>query len=133
MSRSRTLHARARIAAIALLALLWSQWVVAGHAGCLAMPVPMEPAQVHVMSQGCPEPPAVERAICDAHCGQDEAPPESMRLPAFPPAMAVPAIPVIDVLVIMPGASGIAGLRIARWPPPSWHRPTAHPASLLLI
>lgn len=133
MSRSRALQLRARIAVIAILALLWSQWVVAGHAGCLAIPGAVEPAQIHAMSRDCPEPPPAEQAICDAHCGQDEAPPESLRLPPLPPGLAAPAIPVIHVLIITPGPSSITGLRIDRWPPPSWHRPTAHPASLLLI
>lgn len=125
---------RTRIALVAIAALLWSQVVLAGHAGCLRMLVHAAPAEVAAMDHDCgTKVPASEQPVCVAHCSQGDASAESGRIPPVPPMLAAPAIPFVSIVVIAHGVDGRVPARIDSPPPPSWHRPTAHPAALLLI
>lgn len=75
--------------------------------------------------------PAPDQSVCTAHCNQGDAAAESGRIPPVPPMLAAPVIPYTAVMVHQVG--GGISVRIDSSPPPSWHRPTAHPAALLLI
>lgn len=89
-----------------------------------------ETAVPMAVEQGCHDgDPSDESAICAAHCSQDDLSGKAERIPPIPtllPSLAV-------------GFSSIAVLdadrpRCVELPPAvSWHRPTTHPASLLLI
>jgi hypothetical protein len=93
-----------------------------------------EPAEVAAMDNDCTaKMPAPEQPVCAAHCSQGDASAESGRIPPVPPMLAAPAIPFISIVVIAHGVDGGVPARIDSSPPRSWHRPTAHPAALLLI
>lgn len=132
MTRSRR-RLRFRIVLVAIMALLWSQLVLAGHAGCLFESQAARPASV-AMDHGCSgSMPSSDQPLCAAHCSNGEASTDSGRIPPVPPMLAVPAIPLISIIVIAHGGDGGVPARIHSSPPPSWHRPTSHPAALLLI
>ncbi len=126
---------RLRIALVAMLALLWSQSALAWHAMCVAG-LSATVTQVMPAMAGhdgdCHEapPPADDGAwLCAAHCGQDVPSPDTARVPALP---VLPALVPAFVAALTPHAP--ATLRRVDSPPPvAWHRPTAHPAALLLI
>lgn len=125
---------RLRIAIFAMLALLWSQTALAWHAVC-AVELPLAVAQVMPMAghgSNCHEapPPTDDGAgLCAAHCDQDVPSPDTARVPALP---ALPALVPAFVSALTPREP--ATLRRVDSPPTvPWHRPTAHPAALLLI
>lgn len=134
MLRSLCPRWRTRIALVAIAALLWSQVVLAGHAGCLRMLAQAAPGEVAAMDHECGgKVPYPEQPVCAAHCSQGDASAESGRIPPLPSMPAAPAIPFISVAVLADGVDGGVPARMDSSPPPSWHRPTAHPAALLLI
>ena len=124
---------RTRIALFAIVALLWSQFALAGHADCLMGAVQAPSSSVTAMDHHCdgdapnPDPP-----LCLAHCRQGDVSPDGARIPPVPPMLAAPAIPLLSMIVIADGPEDDA-IRIDASPPASWHRPTPHPAALLLI
>lgn len=124
---------RTRIALFAIAALLWSQFALAGHAGCLMGAVQAPSASVAAMDHHCeggtPNP---DQSLCLAHCSQGDVSPDSARIPPVPPMLAATAIPLLSMIVIEGGPEDDA-IRIDASPPASWHRPTPHPAALLLI
>ncbi|MCC7097845.1 MAG: hypothetical protein IT472_11800 [Thermomonas sp.] len=125
---------RLRIALVAMLALLWSQTALAWHAMCAAeLPPPVAHAMSMVGHDGgdCHEvaPPGNDTGLCVAHCDQDVPSPDTPRVPALP---ALPALVPGFASALTPREP--ATLRRVDSPPPiAWHRPTAHPAALLLI
>ena len=124
---------RARIALIAIAALLWSQLILAAHADC-PVTAPDVPAEVAAVHHGCEgQMPAAKQPVCDAHCSHGDATAESGRIPPVPPILAAPAIPLISVAAIASGTEHRPEPGLGLPPPVSWHRPTAHPAALLLI
>jgi hypothetical protein len=135
MTCFRRRRLRIRIAWLALFGLLWTQVTLAGHGLCVldalgGDAVPVETVAKH----GCHDSPAgatmptVDSLVCTAHCSQGEQSSENARVPLlvalpverwFPPALTtfgdtVPAQTLRD-------------------PRGHHHRPTAHPATLLLI
>lgn len=133
MTRLRHRRLRTRIALVAILALMWSQFALAGHAGCL-VDTPAAQAQAVAMDDGCGEEmPSPEQPVCAAHCSDGGIAAENGRIPPVPPLMAVPAIPQVPIVVIAHGIDGGFPARVDSSPPRSWHRPTTHPAALLLI
>ena len=127
------LRQRVRIALIAIAALLWSQLALAGHADCL-MIAPGVPAEVAAAHHGCEgQMPTPEQPMCDAHCSHGDATAESARIPPLPPMLGAPPVPRISVAAIAKVTEHRPECRFGLPPPVSWHRPTAHPASLLLI
>lgn len=136
MKRLRRRRFRARIAIFAVLALLWSQVVLAGHPACsmgfmaLAQLDAPNAAAIDGPAHDCHEKsPSTEDAVCATHCGQGSLSSDVTRVPSVPelPAAVPPAVVQFVVLPADP-------VRHHGLPPPvSWHRPTAHPAALLLI
>lgn len=134
MLRSLRPRWRARIALVAMVALLWSQFALAAHAGCLMMLSQATLAEVAAMEHDCEaKMPSPEQPVCAAHCSQGDASAESGRVPPVPPMLAMPAVPLISIAMIASGVDGGVPARTYLPPPRSWHRPTAHPAALLLI
>lgn len=131
MSRSHRQRLRTRLSIIMIVALLWSQFALAAHSVCAVADLSHAATAVAAMVQpDCHQtvPPA-DSAVCSAHCGQGDQSSEVGRVPLVP-ALAVASAAGFSVIVIVP----IQRSSYAELPPPvSWHRPTAHPASLLLI
>ena len=132
MNRYRRRRLRTRFAILAIVALLWSQVLLAAHPGCsMAAMALAEIAVPMAVEHGCHESgPSSESTVCAAHCSQGQLSSEVGRVPPVPPLAPVPAI----------GFSSLAVLEtdhlapcIGLIPAVSWHRPTPHPASLLLI
>ena len=127
---------RLRIAILAMLALLWSQTALAWHAMCAAELAPVATALAMSMeghADDChapaPRPNAGDADLCAAHCDQDIPSPDTARIPALP---AMPAL--VPAFVCGLALREPATLRRVDSPPLiAWHRPTAHPAALLLI
>lgn len=136
MKRFRRRRLRARIAIFAVLALLWSQVVLAGHPACsmgfmaLSELDASAPLVVEGGTHSCHEAPAPsDDAVCASHCGQGSLSNDVARVPDVPALPA--AIPVAMAEVVFLSAD--PGRHHALPPPVSWHRPTPHPAALLLI
>lgn len=135
MRRFRRRPLRARIAIFAVLALLWSQVVLAGHPACsmgfMALAELATPAQTaDEAAHGChDEDQRAGEAPCASHSSESTISGDLVRIPDVP---ALPAAipPPVATIVFLPAD----GRRHPALPPPvSWHRPTAHPAALLLI
>lgn len=129
---------RTRIALLAVLLLLWSQTALAWHAACLApvahaadtaAPMTMAPMADH--GSACHEqaPPAPEMPLCASHCDQGVPSPDTARIPALPALPALVPAPMLSLRV----DPVIQMQRLDLPPPVPWHRPTPHPAALLLI
>ena len=131
MNRCRHRRLRAHLSILAIVALLWSQFVLGSHPA-VSM-IAMAPAEVvtpMALEWNCLHPkPADESTLCIAHCSQADQSSEVGRVPPLPALAPAAAM----------GFASIAMLDAERAPhlqlPPrvSWHRPTSHPASLLLI
>lgn len=122
---------RNRLSLLAMFVLLWSQMVLAGHAGCFAMPMPPMVSAAAAAHHHCGE--QVDQAdlgVCEAHCNQGDSSPATplahLSVPALPPdSFAIIAV----LLQIDRGVSERAPARATA----AWHRPTLHPANVLLI
>jgi len=131
MNRPRHRRLRARLAILAIVALLWSQVLLAGHPACSMAAMALAEITVPAAAgHGCDHPdPANESAICNAHCSQGEQSSEVARIPPVPASAPAPAFEIAAIVTLE-----TSRMPYAEAPPPdSWHRPTAHPASLLLI
>jgi hypothetical protein len=133
MKRLRHRRLRARLSILAIVALLWSQIVLAGHPACsLAAMALAEVADVATADAGhdChPPAPSPDSTLCLAHCSQSDQSSDIGRIPPVPPSTPAPALGIVTVLLLGPDPA--PGVELP--PPVSWHRPTRHPASLLLI
>lgn len=122
---------RNRLSLLVIVALLWSQTVLAWHADCFAMTMPPMVAAAAMVHDHCADQgDQADRTVCEAHCNQGDS------SPAPPLAvLSVPALPpdsfarITFVLQLGGGVLEVAPARAAA----AWHRPTPHPASLLLI
>lgn len=135
MKRFRQRRRRTRIAIFAMLALLWSQVVLAGHPACSMgfMALAGLGASAQMAGDGAhdchDDSVPTGEAVCAAHFGQSSLTSDVARVPDVP---ALPAAipPAVAAFVFLPAHPR----RHPAVPPPvSWHRPTAHPAALLLI
>lgn len=131
MKRSRRQRLRARLAILAIVALLWSQFVLASHPAASMSGMAMAAAVPAAMGRGCqhPEPSDAAATVCSAHCSQGDQSSDVGRMPAVSALPPVPALGMAAVVLLTSRTDPHRG------PPPavSWHRPTPHPASLLLI
>ena len=128
-----------RTAFLAMAALLWSQFALAGHDGCLSLPDPSSEVAAaadtrHGHGHDCnAELPSASKSLCDAHCTENDVSADSGRTPTVPPLFAGAWLPWLAVAGIADGVPVAASTWIDSPPRPAWHRPTAHPAALLLI
>ena len=136
MKRFRHKRLRARLSILAIVALLWAQLALAVHDGCTMPAHASAMAAAHsavAMDGACGQEAtpttADDPALCLAHCSQGDASSDVARVPAVPalPAMAPVALALVSRLE--PHRAPL----LHALAPPSWHRPTAHPAALLLI
>lgn len=136
MKRFRHRRWSARLSLLAMVALLWSQVALSSHPSCslASMALTVTHADHGGHGEPAPEPchpapPADSSPACESHCSRSDLSPDVARVLAVPALGPLPAVPVVDVQHL-PRDSDHAE---AHGPPRSWHRPTAHPASLLLI
>ena len=131
MNRYRRGRLHSQLSIFAIFALLWSQVLLASHPACSM--AAMAVAEVAIPAMADPDCHRVatssESTVCDAHCNQGDQSSEVVRVPPVPglaPSLAfsVPAIVMLEA---------DRAPRAELPPPVSWHRPTSHPASLLLI
>lgn len=137
MKRFRRHRWSTRLSLLAMVALLWTQMALASHPACTLASMALADSGIgHADHRGpAPEPchpaPTVETSspACESHCSRSDLSPDVSRVLAVPALGLLPAIPVVSVqrLPHDPDAGQAPG------PLRSWHRPTAHPASLLLI
>jgi hypothetical protein len=122
---------RSRLSILAMVALLWSQLVLAAHPGCVASAgMPAEPASAAAHGCGHEAMPA-QSPVCESHCSQGGVSGDVARVPPVPPLPAMVSLPLAALAV--PQAVSLRPAAIDGPPPVPWHRPTAHPAALLLI
>ena len=138
MKRLRHTRLRARLSLLAMVALLWTQFAMASHPACTLASMVMSGTHAGVAPDGpAPEPchaaptPDVDlSAGCESHCSRSDLASDASRSLSVPTLGPLPIPPLALVLthrpVSPPGTASPGPLR-------SWHRPTAHPASLLLI
>lgn len=130
---NRCLHRRLRtcLSVLAVMALLWSQLVLAGHpitsltataSGEAIAPGPVDQGCDHLASDDA-------QTLCSHHCSQDDQSSEVPRVPPVPVAMPAVALGIASVVALE--ASLVRCIELS--PAVSWHRPTPHPANLLLI
>lgn len=131
MNRSRHQRLRVRLSILAIVALLWSQFVLASHpATSMSLVSTMEAHATAMMGDGCLQPaPSDDTTLCTAHCSQGDQSSEVGRVPPVPALVPAAAIAVSSVVTLVADRNGCVELPA----PVSWHRPTLHPASLLLI
>lgn len=138
MKQFRRQRFRFPLCVLAMVALLWSQLALASHPACTLASMAMGSAHAVSESQAAADAgPCHPRSstsleaspVCDTHCSRSDLNSDVARVLAVPALGTLPAIPVVSVrhLPREPDASQAPG------PLRSWHRPTAHPASLLLI
>ena len=128
-----------RAALLAMAALLWSQFALAGHGGCLDLPgaTTAEGADAyaqHDPNHGCDaDRPSADTALCAAHCNEGGSSADSSRIPPVPPLIVSAWLSWFTVAQTADAGPGVSSAWVDSPPRPAWHRPTAHPAALLLI
>ena len=129
-----------RTVLLAMAALLWSQFALAGHGECLDLPG--SPAALvtaasdarHNHGQDCDALlPSASKALCDEHCTAGDISADSGRIPSIPPLLVGAWLSWFADAGIADAAPGATSTWVDSPPRPAWHRPTAHPAALLLI
>lgn len=130
MNALRRHRLRARVSLLAISALLWSQMLLALHAGCLLPPAQVHPAAAVVEHEDCAETgAATELVVCASHCSRGEASSDASRVPPVPLLAPMLAPLMVEVLDLRPaGETGLPRRAHVRR-----HGPTLHPASVLLI
>lgn len=131
MKAFRRRRLRARLSLLAMMALMWSQLVFAAHPGCLSIPDQAR-ASAALMAGCAHEAPPPDEPVCQSHCSQGDLSSDVARVPPVPPLPAMLAVSWMADVVPM-RLAGHAVVIVEGPPPVSWHRPTAHPAALLLI
>lgn len=126
---------RSRTAWLALLALSWTQVTLASHGLCVLDALGGEPAASKIVPKHACHDSAAEVAVrnaealvCAAHCSQGDQSSENARVPLLT------ALPVErwNPRELTPPGNAIPA-RTLRDPRGQHHRPTSHPATLLLI
>lgn len=131
INRPRHRRLRARLSILAIVALLWSQVLLAGHPACSMAAMAMAGITVPAATgRGCDHrDSASESAICSAHCNQGEQSSDVGRIPPVPASAPALAFEIAAIVTLETSRMP----HVEAPPPDSWHRPTSHPASLLLI
>ena len=131
MYRYRRRRLRTQLSILAIIALLWSQVLLASHPACsMAAMAVAEIAAPAVANPGCHHAAlSSESTVCAAHCSQGDQSNEVVRVPPVPALAPSLAFSLLSIMMLEADRTPHAELP----PPVSWHRPTSHPASLLLI
>ena len=130
MNALRRRRLRTRVSLLAITALLWSQMLLALHADCLSPAMGGFPSTAVVEHSDCADQgDATDLVVCASHCGQGDASSDGSRIPPVQPLGPMLMVPVVDVMHLRPQCDAGARLPVHG----SWHRPTLHPASVLLI
>lgn len=127
-SRHQRLHLRIMI--LTIMALLWSQFTLAGHPAASMAFAALDAGQPAGLQHGCQHPaPADDSAVCAPHCTQGDQSRDITRIPPVPASLPAP---VYSIALI---AAPVDRTAVYRATPlaVSWNRPTLHPASILLI
>jgi hypothetical protein len=99
-----------------------------------AMPTAAAPVAALDVDHGCEGPmPSSQQPVCAVHCSHGDVSADSARIPPVPPMLSAPGTPWSSLAVLANRVDVSVLPRIASSPPVSWHRPTVHPAALLLI
>lgn len=131
LKQLRRRRLRIRLSLVAVLALLWSQMLMAGHGGCVAGQMPSTAVMQGAMHGHCHDQGTqADRALCQTHCDQrgssPASPPVALSVPALPPEGGDWAAIVLQA-ASRPAAPDVQHMGSVL------HRPTPHPASVLLI
>ncbi len=120
---------------VAVTALLWSQFALSAHDGCLDAPARATVAAEQIRHHhGCGDTlPSAEKALCDAHCSEGDFTSDKLRTPSVLPAFVGAWLPWFPMIVVVDGMPAVTSTWVDSPPRPAWHRPTPHPAALLLI
>ena len=137
MNRIRRHRWRIPLSLLAMVALVWAQLVLANHPACAfsAMASSSVHAQHGQAAQAQEVPPchgtavANDAPLCASHCSQGDLSGDGPRLLSVPTLGQVPLMPLVAVRRLPDGPDHAD----AAHPHGAWHRPTPHPASLLLI
>jgi len=133
MKRFRRRPMRARFAVLAMAGLLWSQLALAAHPLCSMAALAMSELALATTAaeHGChhEETPSTDKTLCLAHCSQGDQTNDVARVPVLPALPPTAPIAIASFVFLPTDPALHPGLP----PPVSWHRPTAHPAALLLI
>ncbi|HET9484520.1 MAG TPA: hypothetical protein VFO79_11235 [Xanthomonadales bacterium] len=125
MGHVRCRRLRAMLAVVVTVALLCAQAVLAQHVPCTGSPQSAAAAGQH--EPDC-APAGTDALQCEAHCSQGDLSHDATR------TLGVPMLgPVSFVRVALLVSLPQHGASTRPAPPRSWHRPTPHPASVLLI
>lgn len=130
MKPSRHQRLSTRITIFTIVALLWSQFALAGHPAASMDVASLDASAVVSLENGCQHPPPCgDTALCTAHCNQGDQSFDASRIPPVPSSLPPP---VYSIALI---SAPVDSTAIDRATPPvvSWHRPTLHPAKILLI
>ena len=136
MKRFRRSRWTSRLSLLAMVALLWSQVALFSHPACSL--ASMASATSHAVQgdddgqamEPCHPAPAADTSVaCDTHCSRTDLGSDAARVLAVPALGPLHAEWVADVQHLPQAPGHLDGAEPRR----SWHRPTAHPASLLLI
>ena len=127
---------RARFAILAIVGMLWSQVVLAAHPLCSMEAIVMPETEVAMASadddchhEGTPSADDASCVLCAVHCSQGDQTNDVARVPVIP---ALP--PAVFSTIVAFAFFPTDPAPHPRLPPPgSWHRPTVHPAAVLLI
>ena len=132
MNRFRRRRFQSRLALLAGVVMLWAQFVLALHPMTSMSAIAMANTVVSAPADhsGCHDTsPPLQSPICLAHCSQGDQSDAAGRVPCIP---FLPLASISFISLSTTGGLSIEPLSTIR-PPVSWHRPTLHPASLLLI
>lgn len=132
-SRRQRLHLRITI--LTIMALLWSQFALAGHPAASMAFAALDAGPPAGLQHGCQHPspahptPSDDTTICVPHCSQGDQSRDITRIPPVPASLPAP---VYSIALI---AAPVDSTTIYRATPlvVAWNRPTLHPASILLI
>lgn len=133
MKRFRYRSTRTRFVILAIAGLLWSQLVLAAHPLCSTAAMAMSEVSVAMVAaeDDChhEEVPSSAKTLCVAHCSQGDQTNDVARVPVIPALPPAPPAAIAFFVFLPADPTPHPGVS----PPVSWHRPTAHPAALLLI
>lgn len=130
MNTSRHQRFRRHIVIFTILALLWSQLAVAAHPAASMAFAALDGGTTAGLQHGCQHPlSSGDATVCVAHCTQGDQSRDASRIPPVPALLPAPVYPLAWIAAPADSTATYRAAPLAV----SWHRPTLHPASILLI